>query len=133
MLLKSGERCCTTTNAMPLSDGILSKTEADRLIQLCWDTGKLKDVGEVARASVPARKAAKKKCSGDVTPAQVKKLLERLRETSNSENLPGMRTAVKKAGCAAKKNPRLAAEVARVLAGAERVLVLSLAASGPKP
>ena len=37
-----------------LADGILSTTEADRLIRLCWDVGRLKDVGEVARASVPA-------------------------------------------------------------------------------
>jgi 2-methylcitrate dehydratase PrpD len=36
-----------------LAGGILSKTESDRLIQLCWDIGKLKDAGEVARASVP--------------------------------------------------------------------------------
>src|SRR5262245_54807146 len=37
-----------------LSDGILSQAETDRLIALCWDIGKLKDAGEIARASVPA-------------------------------------------------------------------------------
>lgn len=36
-----------------LTDGILSKAETDNLIRLCWDIGKLKDAGEVARASVP--------------------------------------------------------------------------------
>ena len=36
-----------------LADGILSKTETDILIRLCWDVAKLKDVAEVARASVP--------------------------------------------------------------------------------
>jgi 2-methylcitrate dehydratase PrpD len=39
-----------------LADGILATAEADRLIQLCWDVGKLKDAAEVARASVPGRK-----------------------------------------------------------------------------
>jgi 2-methylcitrate dehydratase PrpD len=42
-------------------EGILSGTESDRLIGLCWDIGKLKDAGEVARASVPGRKAAGKR------------------------------------------------------------------------
>jgi 2-methylcitrate dehydratase PrpD len=37
-----------------LADGILSKPEIDALIRLCWDIAKLKDAGEVARASVPA-------------------------------------------------------------------------------
>lgn len=37
-----------------LAEGILAKTESDRLIQLCWDIAKLKDAAEVARASVPA-------------------------------------------------------------------------------
>jgi 2-methylcitrate dehydratase PrpD len=37
-----------------LADGILSKSETDKLIGLCWDIGQLKDAGEVARASVPA-------------------------------------------------------------------------------
>jgi 2-methylcitrate dehydratase PrpD len=46
-----------------LADGILSEGEGDRLIQLCWDIGKLKDAGEVARASVPGRKAAKRAAS----------------------------------------------------------------------
>lgn len=43
-----------------LANGILSKTETDKLIQLCWDVGKLKDAGEVARASVPGRRGAKR-------------------------------------------------------------------------
>jgi 2-methylcitrate dehydratase PrpD len=34
--------------------GILSQREADNLLRLCWDIAKLKDAGEVARASVPA-------------------------------------------------------------------------------
>jgi len=46
-----------------LADGILSKTETDRLIRLCWDIGKLKDAAEVARASVPGRKSAKRAAS----------------------------------------------------------------------
>jgi 2-methylcitrate dehydratase PrpD len=37
-----------------LANGILSKAEADNLIRLCWEIGGLKDVAEVARASVPA-------------------------------------------------------------------------------
>jgi 2-methylcitrate dehydratase PrpD len=37
-----------------LADGILSSAETDALIRLCWSVGGLKDVGEVARASVPA-------------------------------------------------------------------------------
>jgi len=44
-----------------LAGGILSKTESDRLIQLCWEIGKLKDAGEVARASVPAGRKAKRR------------------------------------------------------------------------
>jgi 2-methylcitrate dehydratase PrpD len=44
-----------------LADGILSKGEGDRLMQLCWDVAKLKDAGEVARASVPAGKIAGKR------------------------------------------------------------------------
>jgi 2-methylcitrate dehydratase PrpD len=36
-----------------LVNGVLSTPEADRLIGLCWDIGKLADAGEVARASVP--------------------------------------------------------------------------------
>jgi hypothetical protein len=40
-----------------LADGILSKPETDKLIRLCWDVAKLNDVGEVARASVPAARA----------------------------------------------------------------------------
>jgi 2-methylcitrate dehydratase PrpD len=46
-----------------LVNGILSKPEADELIRLCWDIGKLKDAGEVARASVPGRKGAKRAAS----------------------------------------------------------------------
>jgi len=46
-----------------LADGILSKPESDELIRLCWDIGKLKDAGEVARASVPGRKGAKRAAS----------------------------------------------------------------------
>ncbi|MBI3918088.1 MAG: MmgE/PrpD family protein [Betaproteobacteria bacterium] len=37
-----------------LAQAVLSAGEADRLIRLCWDIGKLKDAAEVARASVPA-------------------------------------------------------------------------------
>ncbi|MGH8647833.1 MAG: MmgE/PrpD family protein [Burkholderiales bacterium] len=44
-----------------LANGILSKPETDKLIRLCWDVAKLKDAGEVARASVPARKIAMKR------------------------------------------------------------------------
>jgi len=43
-----------------LAQGILSRGETDNLIRLCWDAGKLKDVGEVARASVPAGAAKSK-------------------------------------------------------------------------
>ena len=43
-----------------LADGMLSKTETDKLIRLCWDIGKLKDAGEVARASVPGQSTAKR-------------------------------------------------------------------------
>jgi 2-methylcitrate dehydratase PrpD len=43
-----------------LADGILSKAEADRLVQLCWDVGELKDASEVARASVPAAAAKRR-------------------------------------------------------------------------
>jgi len=46
-----------------LADGILSKPEIERLIQLCWDIGKLKNVGEVASASVPGRRRAKRAAS----------------------------------------------------------------------
>jgi 2-methylcitrate dehydratase PrpD len=35
------------------AEGILSKAEADKLIGLCWDIGRLDDAGEAARASVP--------------------------------------------------------------------------------
>ena len=43
-----------------LAAGILSDAETAKLIRLCWDIGKLKDAGEVARASVPAAKPAKR-------------------------------------------------------------------------
>ena len=43
-----------------LCSGILAKAEADRLIRLCWDIGKLDDAAEVARASVPAAVSAKR-------------------------------------------------------------------------
>jgi 2-methylcitrate dehydratase PrpD len=44
-----------------LAQGILSTGETDTLIRLCWDVGKREDVGAVARASVPAGKAAKRR------------------------------------------------------------------------
>ena len=47
-----------------LADGILAKAEADKLIQLCWDIGKLKDAGEVARASVPTQKKSSRRAQG---------------------------------------------------------------------
>jgi 2-methylcitrate dehydratase PrpD len=43
-----------------LAQGILSRSETDKLIRLCWDVGKLEDVGAVARASVPAGRASKR-------------------------------------------------------------------------
>lgn len=46
-----------------LAEGILSRMETDNLIRLCWDVGKLKDVGEVARATVPAAADSKRKAS----------------------------------------------------------------------
>lgn len=46
-----------------LADGILSTTETDKLIRLCWDIGKLKDAGEAARASVPGQSAVKRVAS----------------------------------------------------------------------
>lgn len=42
-----------------LANGILSKTETDHLIRLCWGIGTLKDAGEAARASVPGQSTAK--------------------------------------------------------------------------
>ncbi len=39
--------------------GILSPGETDALLKLCWSLDKLKDAGEIARASVPAVKQAK--------------------------------------------------------------------------
>ncbi|HEX9674069.1 MAG TPA: MmgE/PrpD family protein [Burkholderiales bacterium] len=46
-----------------LAGDILSKPEADELIRLCWDIGRLKDAGEVARASVPATAARRARAS----------------------------------------------------------------------
>jgi 2-methylcitrate dehydratase PrpD len=46
-----------------LTDPILSRSETDRLIGLCWEVGKLKDAGEVARASVPGKKAVQRVAS----------------------------------------------------------------------
>jgi 2-methylcitrate dehydratase PrpD len=43
-----------------LTESILSRPEADRLITLCWEIGKLKDAGEVARASVSAGASRKR-------------------------------------------------------------------------
>ena len=43
-----------------LANGILSKTETDDLIRLCWEIGNLKDAGEVARASVPRQSVARR-------------------------------------------------------------------------
>jgi len=40
------------------ANGILSQAETDKLIRLCWDIARLRDAGEVARASVPAVKAS---------------------------------------------------------------------------
>ena len=42
-----------------LAEGILSGSETDKLIRLCWEVGKLKDAAEVARASVPAARMRK--------------------------------------------------------------------------
>jgi 2-methylcitrate dehydratase PrpD len=42
------------TKFRALTKGILSASETDRLIRLCWDVGKLPDAGEIARASVPS-------------------------------------------------------------------------------
>jgi 2-methylcitrate dehydratase PrpD len=46
-----------------LADPVLSRAEADRLIRLCWDIGTLKDAAEVARASVPGAKGARRAAS----------------------------------------------------------------------
>ena len=43
-----------------LAEGMLSRAEADKLIRLCWEVGRLKDAGETARASVPAAKPAQR-------------------------------------------------------------------------
>ena len=44
-----------------LTEGILSKPETDHLIRLCWTIEKLKDAGELARASVSASLATRQK------------------------------------------------------------------------
>jgi len=46
-----------------LVEGVLSRLEAENLIRLCWDIAKLKDAGEVARASVPSAEAGQRKAS----------------------------------------------------------------------
>jgi 2-methylcitrate dehydratase PrpD len=46
-----------------LTDGILTHAEADRLMGLCREVGKLDDAGEVARASVPASHAKRSRNS----------------------------------------------------------------------
>ena len=46
-----------------LCEGILSKAETEKLIRLCWDVARLKDAGEVARASVPVGKSVKRAAS----------------------------------------------------------------------
>lgn len=46
-----------------LTEGILSQLETENLIRLCWDIAKLKDAGEVARASVPSVAASTRKAS----------------------------------------------------------------------
>jgi len=44
-----------------LCKGILPAAQADKLIGLCWNMGKLKSAAEIARASVPARTRVKAK------------------------------------------------------------------------
>jgi 2-methylcitrate dehydratase PrpD len=46
-----------------LAEPVLSRAEADRLIRLCWDVAKLNDAAEVARASVPGAKGARRAAS----------------------------------------------------------------------
>ncbi len=46
------------TKFRAFADGILSQPEAEKLLRLCWDIAKLKDAGEVARASVPSVRRA---------------------------------------------------------------------------
>jgi 2-methylcitrate dehydratase PrpD len=41
-----------------LVEGILSRAQTERLIRLCWEVGRLPDVAEVARASLPASLAS---------------------------------------------------------------------------
>jgi 2-methylcitrate dehydratase PrpD len=43
--------------------GILTRAEGDALLKLCWSLDKLKDAGEIARASVPASAAKTAKTS----------------------------------------------------------------------
>jgi 2-methylcitrate dehydratase PrpD len=44
-----------------LCKGILPAAQADKLIGLCWNVGKLKRVAEIARASAPPRARVKAK------------------------------------------------------------------------
>lgn len=44
-----------------LCKGILPAAQADKLIGLCWNVGKLKSAAEIARAAVPAQAKAKAK------------------------------------------------------------------------
>jgi hypothetical protein len=37
-----------------LTDGVLSNDETDRLIERCWNIETMGDVGDLARAAVPA-------------------------------------------------------------------------------
>jgi len=46
-----------------LAEGILSRPETENLMRLCWDVARLKDAGEVARASVPAAALKRAKAS----------------------------------------------------------------------
>ena len=41
-----------------LAEGVLSGSETDKLMRLCWDVGKLRDAADVARAAVPAARQA---------------------------------------------------------------------------
>jgi 2-methylcitrate dehydratase PrpD len=41
-----------------LTDGVLEAAAVERLLALCWSVGTLKDVGEIARAAVPAAASA---------------------------------------------------------------------------
>ncbi|HXF66146.1 MAG TPA: MmgE/PrpD family protein [Burkholderiales bacterium] len=43
-----------------LAQGILSPPETQRLIELCWEVGRLEDAAEIARASVPGAAARRR-------------------------------------------------------------------------